>query len=36
MHDGEITRLLGAFRNGEPEAESRLVELTYRELGGGR
>jgi len=29
---GEITRLLGAFRNGEPEAESRLMELTYREL----
>jgi RNA polymerase sigma factor (TIGR02999 family) len=29
---GEITRLLGAFRNGEPEAESRLMELTYSEL----
>jgi len=32
MRDGEITRLLGAFRNGEPEAESHLIELTYREL----
>jgi len=30
--DGEITRLLGAFRKGEPEAEARLMELTYREL----
>jgi hypothetical protein len=30
--DGEITRLLGAFSNGEPEAEARLMELTYREL----
>jgi hypothetical protein len=30
--DGEITRLLGAFRNGQPEAEARLMELTYREL----
>jgi RNA polymerase sigma-70 factor (ECF subfamily) len=30
--DGEITRLLGAFRNGEPEAEARLMDLTYREL----
>ncbi len=30
--EGEITRLLGAFRKGEPEAESRLMELTYREL----
>jgi RNA polymerase sigma factor (TIGR02999 family) len=29
---GEITRLLGAFRNGEPEAEARIIELTYREL----
>jgi RNA polymerase sigma-70 factor, ECF subfamily len=29
---GEITTLLGAFRNGEPEAEARLMELTYREL----
>ena len=29
---GEITRLLGAFGNGEPEAESRLMKLTYREL----
>jgi RNA polymerase sigma-70 factor (ECF subfamily) len=29
---GEITRLLGGFRNGEPEAEARLLELTYREL----
>jgi RNA polymerase sigma-70 factor, ECF subfamily len=28
----EITPLLGAFRNGEPEAEARLMELTYREL----
>jgi RNA polymerase sigma factor (TIGR02999 family) len=30
--DGEITRLLGAFSNGEPEAEGRLMELTYHEL----
>src|SRR5580700_6683728 len=30
--DGEITRLLGGFRNGEPEAEARLMEATYREL----
>src|ERR1017187_5060696 len=30
--DGEITRLLGAFSNGELEAEARLMELTYREL----
>src|ERR1700691_2980603 len=30
--DGEITRLLGAFRNGAVEAEARLMELTYREL----
>jgi RNA polymerase sigma factor (TIGR02999 family) len=30
--DGEITGLLGAFRNGEPEAEARLMELTYHEL----
>ena len=30
--DGEITRLLDAFRNGEPEAEARLMELTYHEL----
>jgi RNA polymerase sigma-70 factor, ECF subfamily len=30
--DGEITRLLGAFSNREPEAEARLMELTYREL----
>src|SRR5580658_10536172 len=29
---GEITRLLGAFRNGEPDAEARLMELTYHEL----
>lgn len=29
---GEVTRLLVAFRNGEPEAEARLMELTYREL----
>jgi RNA polymerase sigma factor (TIGR02999 family) len=28
----EISRLLGGFRNGEPEAEARLLELTYREL----
>jgi len=32
MREGEITGLLGAFRNGEPEAEARLMELTYREL----
>jgi RNA polymerase sigma-70 factor, ECF subfamily len=30
--DGEITLLLGAFRNGEPKAEARLMEITYREL----
>jgi RNA polymerase sigma-70 factor, ECF subfamily len=30
--DGEITRLLVAHRNGDPEAEGRLMELTYREL----
>jgi RNA polymerase sigma-70 factor (ECF subfamily) len=30
--DGEITRLLGAFGNGEPEAEAHLMDLTYREL----
>jgi RNA polymerase sigma factor (TIGR02999 family) len=30
--DGEITRLLGAFGKGEPDAEARLMELTYREL----
>lgn len=30
--DGEVTRLLAAFRNGEPGAESRLMEVTYREL----
>ena len=29
---GEITGLLGAFRNGEPEAEASLMELTYHEL----
>jgi len=29
---GEITRLLGAFSKGEPEAEARLMELTYHEL----
>ena len=29
---GEVTRLLAAFRRGEPEAEARLMELTYREL----
>lgn len=29
---GEITRLLGDFRGGQPEAEERLLELTYREL----
>ncbi len=30
--DGEIIRLLGAFSKSEPEAEARLMELTYREL----
>jgi RNA polymerase sigma factor (TIGR02999 family) len=30
--DDEITRLLGAFRKGEPEGEARLMDLTYREL----
>ena len=29
---GEITRLLGDFPGGQPEAEARLLELTYREL----
>jgi len=29
---GEITRLLGAFSKGEPEAEARLMEITYYEL----
>jgi RNA polymerase sigma-70 factor, ECF subfamily len=28
----EITALLGAFRDGKPAAEARLMELTYREL----
>jgi len=32
MRDGEVTRLLGAYRDGDPEAEARLTELTYREL----
>jgi RNA polymerase sigma factor (TIGR02999 family) len=32
QRDGDITRLLDGFRNGEPEAEARLLELTYREL----
>jgi hypothetical protein len=30
--DGEITGVLGAFGFGEPEAEARLMDLTYREL----
>jgi RNA polymerase sigma-70 factor, ECF subfamily len=30
--DGEITRLLCAFNEGAPEAEARLMDLTYREL----
>jgi RNA polymerase sigma factor (TIGR02999 family) len=30
--DGEITGLLGAFGKGDPEAEARLMDLTYREL----
>ena len=30
--DGDITRLLGGFRNGEPDAEARLMEAAYREL----
>ena len=30
--EGEIIRLLGAFRNGEPEAEAHPMDLTYREL----
>ena len=29
---GEITRLLSGFENRQPEAEARLLELTYREL----
>jgi RNA polymerase sigma factor (TIGR02999 family) len=35
MHDQpdhDITQLLGGFRKGEPDAEARLMELTYREL----
>ncbi len=32
LPDGEITRLLGAFRDGDPQAEARLMDLTYREL----
>ena len=31
-HDGEITRLLGALGQGQPEGEARLMDLTYREL----
>jgi RNA polymerase sigma-70 factor (ECF subfamily) len=31
-HDGEITRLLGALGQGQPESEARLIDLTYREL----
>ncbi len=31
-HVGEVTLLLAAFRNGEPAAEARLMELTYVEL----
>jgi RNA polymerase sigma factor (TIGR02999 family) len=30
--DTEITRLLAGFRDRNPEAEARLMELTYREL----
>jgi RNA polymerase sigma-70 factor, ECF subfamily len=30
--DGKITRLPAAVRNGEPEAEARLIDLTYHEL----
>jgi RNA polymerase sigma factor (TIGR02999 family) len=30
--DHDITRLLGGFRNGEADAEARLMELTYLEL----
>jgi RNA polymerase sigma-70 factor (ECF subfamily) len=29
---GDITQLLSGFRQGQPEAEARLMELTYREL----
>lgn len=29
---GEVTRLLGAWREGEPEARDRLIPLVYREL----
>src|SRR5580693_8769352 len=32
MPDGEIARLLGAFSDGEPRADARLMNLTYREL----
>jgi RNA polymerase sigma-70 factor, ECF subfamily len=30
--EGEITRLLSALRDREPEAEARLLDLVYREL----
>lgn len=32
QRDTDITRLLAGFRDGNPEAEARLMELTYREL----
>jgi hypothetical protein len=32
MRDGEVTRLLGACRDGEPQAEARLSDPTYGEL----
>jgi hypothetical protein len=32
MRDGEVTRLVGAGSDGEPQAEARLTDLTYREL----
>lgn len=32
MRNGEVTRLLGACNDGDPQAEARLTDLTYREL----
>lgn len=32
MRDGEVPRLLGACRDVDPQAEARLMDLTYREL----
>jgi hypothetical protein len=32
MRDGEVTRLLGACGDDEPQAEARPNDLTYRDL----